>query len=145
MRPAQVGAAKEVESPSVVLGQVLHHGQAAGAATLPLVAVNRHVLVVGSPGSGKTTTVLSLLTHLWQEHYVPFLVIEPIKTEYRTLLNLPDFQNNLRIITLGREDVAPLRLNPLTPPPGVRREAHTNAVMAALKAALPLFAPSHNF
>ena len=42
---------------------------------------------------------------------------------------------------LGRDDVAPLRLNPLAPPPGVRRETHAGSLLASFKAALPLVAP----
>ena len=92
------------------------------------------------PDLGKTTTVLSLLTRLWREHQVPFFVIEPTKTEYRSLLRVPGLED-LRVISLGRDDVSPLRLNPLAPPPGVRREVHAGAVMAALKLALPLPPP----
>lgn len=126
--------------PVVSLGDFLHEGRPAGEAPLPLAAINRHVLVVGAPGSGKTTTVLSLVARLWREHSVPFLAIEPTKTEYRTLLDAPGMEG-LRVITLGRDDIAPLRLNPLAPPPGVRREVHMSAVMAAFRAALPLDPP----
>jgi len=126
--------------PFVSLGDFLHEGQPAGDAPLPLSAINRHVLVVGAPGSGKTTTVLSLLAHLWRVHRIPFLAIEPTKTEYRTLLQAPGM-DGLRVITLGRDDIAPIRLNPLAPPPGVRREVHMSAVMAAFRAALPLDPP----
>ncbi len=124
----------------VVLGQVIHEGSPVAPAKLPLEAVNRHVLVVGTPGSGKTTTVLSMLASLWRDHGVPFLVIEPTKSEYRTLLDAPGM-DELRVIALGRDDVAPMRLNPLAPPPGVRMEVQANAVLASLKAALPLWPP----
>jgi DNA helicase HerA-like ATPase len=124
----------------VVLGHLLDEGQPAGPLVLPLTAINRHVLVVGSPGSGKTTTVMSLLAELWRQHGVPFLVIEPIKTEYRSLLEASGL-DELSIFSLGRDDLSPLRLNPLAPPPHVRREVHASAVIAALKLALPLFPP----
>lgn len=41
----------------------------------------KHMLVVGTPGSGKTTFSVSLLDRLWKEHNIPFLVIEPAKNE----------------------------------------------------------------
>jgi DNA helicase HerA-like ATPase len=122
------------------LGAVLHHGVAADDVVLPLAALNRHTLIVGSSGSGKTTTVLTLLGELWRAHRVPFMAIEPVKTEYRSLLGLAGL-DDLQIVTLGREDLAPLRLNPLAPPPGVRCEVHLGAMMAALKLAMPLVAP----
>lgn len=131
---------EEPGAPGLRLGRILHHGQPAGQLVLPLTAVNRHVLVVGAPGSGKTTSVLTLLAELWRRYRVPFLVIEPTKTEYRTLLVTPDL-DELQVFCLGRDDVSPLRLNPLAPPPGVRCEVHTNSVMAALKMALPLPPP----
>lgn len=129
------------EGPVIELGSFVHENRAAGTAALPLAAINRHVLVVGSPGSGKTTTVLTLLARLWTEHRVPFMAIEPTKTEYRSLLEVPGVGSDLRIVTLGSDHVAPIRLNPLAPPPGVRCEVHMSAVMAAFRAALPLDPP----
>lgn len=126
--------------PEVMLGDLMHEGVPAAPIGLPLTAINKHALVVGTPGSGKTTTVLTMLAALWRDYRVPFLVIEPTKTEYRTLLNVSGVEN-LRVLSLGRDDVAPLRFNPLAPPPGVRCEVHANAILAALKAALPLPPP----
>lgn len=125
---------------AVHLGRALHDGYPATGVGVPTSQLPRHTLVVGAPGSGKTTTVLSILAQLWREHRVPFLAIEPTKTEYRTLLDV-NGMDQLRIVTLGRDDVAPIRLNPLAPPPGVRCESHIGAVMAVFRAALPLDPP----
>ncbi len=48
---------------------------------LPLDTLSRHALVAGVNGSGKTNTVLSVLSE-FQKQKTPFLVIEPAKTEY---------------------------------------------------------------
>ena len=136
----RVSVTTATAGPSILLGQLLDRGHPAGPGDLPLTAVNRHTLVVGAPGSGKTTTVLSMLVRLWTEHRIPFLAIEPTKTEYRSLLRVPGMEA-LRVVTLGRDDIAPMRLNPLAPPPGVRTEAHISSVMSAFKAALPLDPP----
>ena len=122
------------------IGVALHYGNDANVLTIPLSAVNRHSLVVGASGSGKTTTVLTMLAELWREHRIPFTVIEPSKKEYRGLLDTAGL-DDLRVLSLGRDDLAPLRLNPMAPPPGVRREVHANAVLASLKLALPLQTP----
>jgi DNA helicase HerA-like ATPase len=67
--------------------------------------LNKHTFVTGVTGSGKTTTCQKLLV----ESDLPFLVIEPAKTEYRVLTQkYPD----LIIFTLGKNTVAPFRLNP---------------------------------
>jgi DNA helicase HerA-like ATPase len=127
------------DADSIRLGSALHEGDIGSPVRLPLSAINRHILVVGEPGSGKTTTVLSLLTRLWREHQIPFMVIEP-KTEYRSLYDTTGLED-LMVITLGNDSISPIRLNPLAPPRGVRCEIHHSALLAALKMALPLFPP----
>jgi hypothetical protein len=75
--------------------------------------LSKHALVVGVTGSGKTTTIFSLLHKLSAQAAapIPFLVVEPAKTEYRRLLGNPALAQ-LRIYTLGDERTAPFRLNP---------------------------------
>ena len=137
-RRAHVGV--EEFGAAVRIGALQHHGVGTSDVMLPLAALNRHTLVVGSPGSGKTSTVMTILVELWRRHQIPFVVIESVKAEYRALVQVPGMEE-LSVISLGREDLLPLRLNPLTPPAGVRCEVHQGAVMAALKLAMPLVPP----
>jgi len=108
-----------------------------GVATLPLTHLNRHTLVAGTTGSGKTTTCMHLLSQLWEQG-IPFLIIEPAKTEYRALLESPIGQD-LLVFTLGDESVSPFRLNPLEILAGIRVEAHISYLRACFEAALPTF------
>jgi len=100
--------------------------------------LTRHGLIVGYTGSGKTNTVLWLLDQLWRKHHIPFLVIEPIKGEYRGLIKQSDFENTL-VFTLGDETTSPFRLNPFELLPDVRLEAHLAALKDCFNAALPQF------
>ena len=47
--------------------------------TISLDELQRHVLICGVTGSGKTVTSFHVLRHLWRDHRVPWLVIEPVK------------------------------------------------------------------
>ena len=77
----------------------------------------KHMLVVGTPGSGKTTFSVSLLDRLWKDHHIPFLVIEPAKNEYRALVqSIPDLQ----VFTPGKNFISPSVYNPFVPPKNVK-------------------------
>ncbi len=132
--------ATPMSGPVIELGDLINVGQAEGRAQLPLAAVNRHTLVVGVPGYGKTTAVMTILAELWRKHRVPWLVIEPTRPEYRGMLPLPGFED-LRVFVMGRDDISPIRLNPMEPPPGVRSETHRTALLAIFRLAMPLVPP----
>lgn len=68
--------------------------------------LDKHIFVAGVTGSGKTTTCQTILT----EAEIPFLVIEPAKTEYRVMSRN---HKDLLIFTLGDNQTTPLRMNPL--------------------------------
>ncbi|MEN3615931.1 DUF87 domain-containing protein [Plantactinospora sp. ZYX-F-223] len=103
-------------------------------------SLTRHVFVAGVTGSGKTNTVLSLLTAA-DTARVPFLVVEPTKTEYRVLLAHPALGARLRIFTAGRDDVSPLLLNPFEVPGGTTVSEHLDLVRAAFAAAFGMWTP----
>jgi len=110
------------------------------SATLPLRELRQHAFVTGVPGSGKTTTVFSLLHQLWTEHHIPFLLIEPAKTEYRALCSV-DGMKDLMVFTLGDESGVPFRFNPFRLLPGVSVEKHLNNLEGCFRGALPLSGP----
>ena len=97
----------------------------------------RHALVVGAPGSGKTTFAINLLLQFYRKG-IPFLVIEPTKTEYRALIDLiPDLQ----VFTPGKNGVVPYIINPFVPPAGVRLEQYIPSLMSAFRAAFAMESP----
>lgn len=91
---------------------VVHSSPTAQDARVPLDALTKHCFITGMTGSGKTTSCFNLLLQLYRLG-IPFLVIEPVKSEYRSLLTqIP----SLQIFTVGDEDAAPFRLNIFEPP-----------------------------
>ena len=48
---------------------------------LRLIDLAKHMLIVGTPGSGKTNFSIGLLRTLWLKYQIPFIVIEPAKNE----------------------------------------------------------------
>lgn len=128
------------DGPSVLIG---HLSGRSTPLTLPVAALTKHTLVVGSPGSGKSTTVLELLANLWREHQVPFLVVEPVNAEhddYRKLASVAGMEL-LRVITVGDETGVPLRFNPFEVPAGVLVAEHIANLLACFKAAFGLWEP----
>lgn len=103
--------------------------------------LTKHCLIVGTPGSGKTTLCFSLLKQLWEEHRIPFIVLEPAKNEYRELKMLSCFENTLLIFTVGGERTSPFRFNPFEILQGVSVSEHISAMNACFAGAFSLWDP----
>jgi vacuolar-type H+-ATPase subunit F/Vma7 len=75
----------------------------------------RHILIVGSSGSGKTNVTFLLIKHFLQ-FKKPFLVFD-WKRNYRDLTVSFEACEQMLVFTVGRE-VCPFHFNPLIPPRG---------------------------
>ena len=105
---------------------------------LSLKDLTKHMLIVGTPGSGKTTFSVSLLDRLWKDHNIPFLVIEPAKNEYRALVqSIPDLQ----VFTPGKNFISPFGFNPFVPPKNVKLETYKSTLKTAFTAAVSMSSP----
>lgn len=93
--------------------------------------MSKHTFIAGVTGSGKTTTCHRLL----DEADMPFLVIEPAKTEYRTLINKDD---DILVFTLGNDTIAPFRINPFELIKGEIISAHIDMIKATFTSAFPM-------
>ena len=115
----------------IVLGKLVQSGNILSTG----ISINRkdldkHVFVTGVTGSGKTTTCQNILIN----SQLPFLVIEPAKTEYRALKKIAGFEGIL-IFTLGNDSVAPFRLNPLEFIKGESISSHVDMLKASIESA----------
>lgn len=115
-------------------------GQARGSEQtlrLPLSQLTRHMVVAGMPGSGKTNFLFGILDELAKKD-IPFLVIEPTKTEYRELIDaIPD----IKILTPGRTEVNPIMFNPFLPPRGITLEQFLPSLISAFQMAFSMTTP----
>ena len=120
------------EEKSIHLGKMLQRG---GELEIPFYlsreSMAKHTFIAGVTGSGKTTTCHKLLA----EADMPFLVIEPAKTEYRTLIQQ---DMDITVFTLGNETVAPFRINPFELIEGEIISAHVDMLKATFTSAFPM-------
>ena len=118
--------------------------KAALSANFDREALAKHGLIVGAPGSGKTTAVFSILHQLRDsDNPIPFIVLEPAKTEYRALKDVSVFQRDphLLVFTLGDERISPFRFNPFEVPTNIPLESHIARLNACFTGAFNLFDP----
>ena len=126
---------------SISLGTVVDNGlTTSNWFTVPLSDLTKHGLVVGTTGSGKTNTCMYILAQLWKEHQIPFLVIEPAKSEYRNLAGMDGF-DELLIFTLGDETTSPFRLNPFEFSENIHIQTHIDHIKSLFNASFVLYAP----
>lgn len=100
--------------------------------------LNRHALVVGLTGGGKTNTIKNILMSVYNSSKVPFLIIEPAKREYWELYKLGC--NDLKIFSIGSK-LNKLCINPFQPVKGVSIQKHIDYVFAAFKASFIMYPP----
>jgi len=119
---------------SLALGHIVQHGRTLPHSLVRLSAedLRKHIFVTGVTGAGKTTTCLKLLL----ESRLPFMVIEPAKTEYRALHGQGI---EVEYYCLGREDLTPFRLNPFELlSPRQNLTSHIDTLKATLAAVFPM-------
>ena len=94
-------------------------------------SLDKHLFITGVTGSGKTTTCQNILV----DSGLPFLVIEPAKTEYRILSGKYE---DLLVFTLGKDTVAPFRLNPFEFFPHESITSRVDMILASIEASFDM-------
>ncbi len=111
--------------------------------TFPVKLFDRHAFIAGVPGSGKTNTMLYLVSSLWTktEQKIPFLVLEPAKQEYR-MLAYQEGMDDLCIFSPSADTKFPLHINPFEFPKGLTLAEHIANLNAVFAGAFELIPPS---
>lgn len=135
------------------IGQIIENGQISkNEYSVDLNDFNRHCLVIGLTGSGKTNTIKSLVCSASKNgaDKKPFMIIEPAKKEYWELYKLGF--DDLRIYSIGSNELYSNRLciNPFERVSyreesgnikSVSIQTHIDFVYAAFKASFIMYTP----
>lgn len=135
------------------IGNILENGQVSrNEYSVNLNDFNRHCLVIGLTGSGKTNTIKSLVCSASKNgaDKKPFMIIEPAKKEYWELYKLGF--DDLRIYSIGSNELYSSRLciNPFERvsykdaqgnKKSVSIQTHIDFVYAAFKASFIMYTP----
>lgn len=131
------------DCPSVPVGRIMTTDRVSDqSVAIDINELTKHGLVAGATGSGKTNTLFSLLSKLWRDFRIPFMVLEPTKAEYRSFSKslIPE----ILVFTLGEEtpgSSSPFRLNPFQFPEGVSLQSHISYLSAVFNASFVMYSP----
>lgn len=109
----------------------------------PLEDLPRHAFFTGMPGSGKTNTMLHLVTQL-HKNGIPFLALEPAKKEYRAILCDSEMQD-VQLFSPHIQSLFPMQMNPLEFPKGIRVSEHIAALLEVFKGTFVLEGATFRF
>jgi len=159
MQPGYFDVTSEVGGEqSIELGKILDgQDRSVGTLRVPLATLNRHALVTGATGSGKSQTVRHMLEQLTAAG-IGWLAIEPVKSEYAAMASrlaagragdssgtgaaadsgagtAAALARGVTLINPADPESVPLSVNPLAPEPGYPVQAHIDMVRALFLAA----------
>lgn len=119
---------------NLTLGNIMQNGRelANTPITLPVAELNKHIFITGVTGAGKTTTCMNILL----ESQLPFMVLEPAKTEYRALYYE---DRDIEYYVLGKDKLTPFRFNPFELiSPEQNLLSHISTLKSTLTAVFPM-------
>ena len=146
-----------VDSPTIEFGKLLFGGTTTDIDyQIPIDSLAKHTLLLGSNGTGKTNTVQAILNSI--NGRIPFLVIEPAKTEYvdwaieynnlhadnPISIYIPGCKSYKDKLTKNNVNLKKLRLNPfdivwLSPEQEPNVLSHIDRLKSTLAAAFPMY------
>lgn len=126
----------------IAVGNILDRGVDTGNLYyIDVDALQKHTIVCGVTGGGKTNTCFYLLNQLWK-FKIPFLVCEPAKSEYRHMMLMSEtFKGIGQAFSLGDETVSPFRMNPFEIYKGVKVMTHLDALKSVFNSSWEMYSP----
>jgi hypothetical protein len=131
------------------VGYFLPGGQYRGVERgISIRALAKHIFACGGTGTGKTTVLIGMMPQLHRFN-IPFLVIAPIKRDFRLLIALREHPDQfvrelariLEVYTPGNDSLSPYRFNPLKIIEGISQDEHSYNFHSCLMAAMPFSGP----
>ncbi len=137
------------KSSSLELGYLYHMGHNEGEkgkeqkVNLDIESLSMHTFITGSTGSGKSTTIYSVLDKIKQQKIkgsnsnIKFLVIEPAKGEYKDRFgSYPD----VKVYGTNYQKMPLLRLNPFSFPNDIHVLEHIDRLIEIFNVCWPMYA-----
>lgn len=117
----------------IEIGDVLYGGVPRFPLKIDVDTFNTHALVCGRSGSGKSVLTMHLARKFMNRDII--VTVFDWKRSYRQLVRqVPE--GSLRVLTPGREHVAPMRWNPLIPPQGCEPMLYAKLIVDVICRAL---------
>lgn len=101
--------------------------------------LSKHAFLAGMPGSGKTNTMMHLVSEIYKAG-IPVLVLEPAKKEYRTLTTLSGMEN-ISLFSPCANSMFPIHINPFEFPIGMKLADHINRLLDVFNGTFQLDPP----
>lgn len=106
----------------------------------PLKNLSKHAFLAGVPGSGKTNSMMHLITSMHVGYKIPVLILEPAKHEYRVLTSVPGMED-VALFSPSARTPFPLHINPFQFPVGMTLAEHIRNLMSVFEGAFTLEPP----
>lgn len=106
----------------------------------PLKNLSKHAFLAGVPGSGKTNSMMHLITSMHVKYQIPVLILEPAKHEYRILTAVPGMED-LELFSPSANTPFPLHINPFEFPVGMTLAEHIRNLIEVFDGAFTLDPP----
>lgn len=127
---------------NVSFGNILYNGVLTDVQyKVDVNSFNRHCLVIGLTGGGKTNTIKSIFNSVYQNCNVPFLILEPVKREYWELYKCGF--DDLQVYSIGsnRNMGNPYCINPFERIGNIPIQTHIDYIFSAFKASFIMYTP----